>query len=430
MPVCTVGTVDVEDRDIKYIDIGSIDNQRNRIAEPKHLSLASAPSRARQIVKSGDVLFATVRPYLRNIAQVPDFLDDEIASTGFAVLRAAQGVEPSYLFYKAISQDFVSALTGEQYGVSYPAVKDDQVRAQPLELPPTNEQRRIVAKIEELFSELDKGAESLNAARDQLAVYRLVVLHQAISDENGSPYPIKPLDKLIGPIGQGWSPKCDVNTPPLDDEWAVIKTTAVQPMSYRPHECKPLPPDLKPRPGIQIRDGDLLMTRKGPRPRTGVVCFVEKARPRSMLCDTVYRFRAVEDIVLPEYLEIALNAPSIVQEINARKSGISESGISLNHGKLRSLPVPVPGDLTTQARIVEGVRERLSVVEHVGALVEAQAQRVEGLRQSILRRAFSGQLVAQDTRDEPASALLERIAAGQESAKKRRSSKNGEMGAA
>lgn len=301
----------------------------------------------------------------------------------------------------------------------------DRFGALAVPVAPPREQRRIVAKIEELFSELDKGVESLTTAREQLEVFRLVVLHQAVSDASGSHFPTKLLNDLIGPIGQGWSPKCDVNTPAQDGEWAIIKTTAVQHMSYIPYECKPLPPDLQPRPGIEIQDGDLLMTRKGPRPRTGVVCYVRKARPHSMLCDTVYRFRAVEEVVLPEYLEIALNAPSIVQEINARKSGISESGISLNHGKLRSLPIPVPADFDSQRRIVQAVRQRLSIVDNAAVLIAEQAQRIEGLRQSILLRAFSGRLVAQEAGDEPASALLERIRGEQEdvSVKKQRNGK-------
>lgn len=151
-----------------------------------------------------------------------------------------------------------------------------------------------------------------------------------------------------------------------------------------------------------------------------------------MLCDTVYRFRAVEQIVLPEYLEIALNSPSIVQEINARKSGISESGISLNHGKLRSLPIPVPEDLALQHRIVQTIRERLSVVEHIDALIDEQSQRAIGLRQSILKRAFSGKLVSQDGRDEPASVLLGRIRSEQENGipKKARNNKNNKKEAA
>ena len=73
----------------------------------------------------------------------------------------------------------MNAVSGLQYGVSYPAVKDEQVRGQPLWLPPTGEQYRIVAKIEELFSELDKGIESLKTARRQLEVYRQSILKHA-----------------------------------------------------------------------------------------------------------------------------------------------------------------------------------------------------------------------------------------------------------
>ncbi|RTE89469.1 restriction endonuclease subunit S [Bradyrhizobium sp. LVM 105] len=408
-PVEMIDAAESQDRDIRYVDISSIDNIRNRIAEPKHLRLSSAPSRARQILKSGDVLFATVRPYLRNIAQVPESLDGEIASTGFAVLRAVDGVNPSYLFYKSISRDFVAALTGEQYGVSYPAVKEDQVRAQPFELPPTNEQLRIVAKIEELFSEIDKGLDNLLRARSQLALFRLVVLNRAMQDDTGRQFPTKLLSELIGPINQGWSPKCELNRQPNDSEWAIIKTTAVQPMKYDGTECKPLPLDLKPRPNIEINDGDLLMTRKGPRPRTGVVCYVKKARPRSMLCDTVYRFRCNEDLILPEYLELALNSPRVVEEINSRKSGISESGISLNHGKLESLPVPVPFNKHHQEFIVSQVRERLSLIDNAESVIADQISHAASLRQSILKKAFSGQLVMQDQGDQPASMLFERL---------------------
>ncbi len=135
---------------------------------------------------------------------------------------------------------------------------------------------------------------------------------------------------------------------------------------------------------------------------------------------------------MPEYLEIALNAPTVTQEINARKSGISESGISLNHGKLRSLPIPVPRSLEDQARIVQRVREHISILEHQCALVAEQLQQVEALRQSILKRAFSGQLVAQDLADEPAAVLLERIRAERtdDRAAKLRNNKNGKREAA
>jgi type I restriction enzyme S subunit len=178
----SVSTIDQrtgQDRIVDYIEISSIDNQRNTIASVKRHRILDAPSRARQIVRTGDVLFSTVRPYLRNIAQVPTKYDGQIASTGFAVLRPAEGIHPRFLFYKAVSLDFVNALSALQYGVSYPAVTEDQVRGQRLALPPTREQIRIVAKLEELLSELDKGAENLKAALELLGGYRQSLLKHA-----------------------------------------------------------------------------------------------------------------------------------------------------------------------------------------------------------------------------------------------------------
>ena len=118
-PIAMIDPSDEPGQQIVYIDISGIDNQKYRIAKAKSFMMAHAPSRARQIVESGDVLFSTVRPYLRNIAQVRPEFDGEIASTGFSVLRAAQGVEPNFLFLKSISKQFVDTLSGQQYGVSW-----------------------------------------------------------------------------------------------------------------------------------------------------------------------------------------------------------------------------------------------------------------------------------------------------------------------
>ena len=199
LPVSKINPRDDPDRGIDYIDISSIDNTRHVIGNVKQYRLKDAPSRARQIVRSGDVLFATVRPYLRNIAAVLNDYDQQIASTGFSVLRPAEGVCPAFLFYKAISRDLINALSGMQYGVSYPAVKDEQVRDQPLWLPPLSEQRRIVAKIEELFSELDKGVESLKTARAQLNVYRQAVLKHAFEGRLTAKWREENKDKLEKP---------------------------------------------------------------------------------------------------------------------------------------------------------------------------------------------------------------------------------------
>ena len=179
LPVFKISQSECPDTTIQYIDISSIDNTNYRISDHKEYLVKEAPSRARQIIRGGDILFSTVRPYLKNIAQVTDQYDGEIASTGFSVLRPALGVEPKYLYFYCTYREFINSLCEDQYGVSYPAVKDDQVRAKFIRLPPENEQHRIVAKIEELFSELDKGVESLKTARQQLKVYRQALLKHA-----------------------------------------------------------------------------------------------------------------------------------------------------------------------------------------------------------------------------------------------------------
>lgn len=218
-----------------------------------------------------------------------------------------------------------------------------------------------------------------------------------------------PLELLITEINQGWSPKCELNREPRDGEWAVIKTTALQPMLYRSDECKPLPSNFEARPKLEIKAGDLLMTRKGPRPRTGVVCLVKETRTHSMLCDTVYRFRSIEEVVIPRYLELVLNSPAIVSELDKRKSGISDSGISLNHGKIKTIGMPLASSIEEQTEVLSVLGEKLEVIDSLVKETDKQIIRSEALRQSILKKAFSGQLVPQDPSDEPASELLKQI---------------------
>jgi type I restriction enzyme S subunit len=128
-----------------------------------------------------------------------------------------------------------------------------------------------------------------------------------------------------------------------------------------------------------------------------------------MLCDTVYRFRCDTSKVYPDYLELILNSPAVVSELDRRKSGISDSGISLNHGKVKTIPIRLVGPLDEQKKLVEVVQQRLGSVVRLEQEIELNLLKAETLRQSILKKAFSGQLVPQDPSDEPAETLLERI---------------------
>jgi len=140
-----------------------------------------------------------------------------------------------------------------------------------------------------------------------------------------------------------------------------------------------------------------------------------------MVCDTVYRFRCRESVVKPEYLEIALNAPSVLGQIYYKKTGNVNSGVNLTQGRLMEIVVPVPS-ITTQESIIEVVERSLSIAGTAEQAVLANMKRAERLRQSILEWAIVGRLVPQDPSDEPADKLLERI--GQ-----RRPATNGSPGA-
>lgn len=451
----------------QYIDIDALDNRKLLITSPKRVENAQAPSRARIVVRAGDVLFSLVRPYLKNIALVPAELDGEVASTAYCVLRPAAGVNSKFLFYQLAQDTFIAAVP--TYGNSPPSARDVEFLGLSVAVAPVGEQARIVAQLDELLSDLDAGVAALERARANLKKYRAAVLKAAVTGDLTAdwraahthvepatklldrtlaerrrkweadqqarfaatgkmppknwqekyPEPVKPdtgnlpelpqswcwakLDQLISYLRNGYFQ----SPTPLDSGTRLLRINAVRPMRVELSECRYLPPSES-LADYFVEDGDLLFTRyNGSLDLLGVAGLVRGCTEPTVHPDKLIRVKAVLPDPLPHYIEVACNTGESRRHMMGRaRTTAGQTGIS--GGDVREMPVPLP-PLAEQETIVAEVEERLSVIAATADYIAASLKRAGRLRQSILKEAFAGRLVPQDPNDEPAAALLDRI---------------------
>ena len=140
--------------DFVYIDVDAVNNRLNIIDNPKKVRFENAPSRATRKLHKNDLLFSMVRPYLKNIALVDDIYIDAIASTGFYVITPSLGYYPVFLFYLMLSNYVVDGLNAFMKGDNSPSINNYHIEDYLYPLPPIEEQKRIVNKIEQLFKQL------------------------------------------------------------------------------------------------------------------------------------------------------------------------------------------------------------------------------------------------------------------------------------
>lgn len=137
-----------------YLDIGGINNNKNIIETCKEFQWKDAPSRAQYIIKVNDILFSTVRTYLKNIAMIEEEkFNHQIASSGFAVIRALENfISPKYIFKYIVSDGFIQPLNELQSGSSYPAVRNSDVFDQFIPICSKEEQNIISEELDRQFS--------------------------------------------------------------------------------------------------------------------------------------------------------------------------------------------------------------------------------------------------------------------------------------
>lgn len=181
LPVEKASPRDSPEETFTYLDISSIDNSLLRVVSPKTYLGKDAPSRARQRIWSGNILFSTVRIYLKNIAIVPTEFNGEVGSTGFCVINPGLEADSRFIFYVVQTNEFINQLNPLQRGSSYPAVRNDDVMNQELLLPPLAEQRRIVAEVERRLSIIQQAEEAVEASLTRAERMRQSILKQAFS---------------------------------------------------------------------------------------------------------------------------------------------------------------------------------------------------------------------------------------------------------
>jgi type I restriction enzyme S subunit len=161
------------DDEFQYIDLSSVDRVTRRIGETAAITAGNAPSRAQQIVHTGDVIFATTRPAQMRWAVIPAEYDGQIASTGYCVLRPDTSVVLTNFLAHVLGTDvFRQYVEANQVAGNYPSIPDNRVRAYRIPVPPLEVQREIV-RILDQFTQLEAELEAeLKARRRQYEHYR------------------------------------------------------------------------------------------------------------------------------------------------------------------------------------------------------------------------------------------------------------------
>lgn len=166
-----------------YIDISTLPPGPSIINEGKIVPVNDAPSRARRVIKKDDIIISTVRPNLRAIAKIGEGLDNQICSTGFAVISCAQSIDPDFLLQQFCSPFFIDQCVAKTTGGHYPAINDTNLRKVVIVVPPLPEQRRIVSHLIAVQTQVKELKQIQDRIGAELDALMLSILDKAFKGE-------------------------------------------------------------------------------------------------------------------------------------------------------------------------------------------------------------------------------------------------------
>lgn len=388
-PITTCDPTRRPDVEFTYVDISSVDNQRKCIVEPRSLLGRNAPSRARQVIKAGDIILATTRPNLNAVVLVPKELDNQICSTGFCVLRPVpELLSGEFLFFWVQHPDFVECLSDLVKGALYPAVTDNQVLAQYILLPPLSKQQRIAALLKQQLAAADRARKAsearLAAARALPAAYLREVFE---SEEISAWKRIKLGDFVASNIRTGIS-----RPESRDSAIHCLTLSAIRDGKVLIGNSKPVSVTAREAKGNHVKPGAFYVVRgNGNRQLVGRGGIAPNGGEEVLFPDLLFEIVTNQSVIDVRFLRWVWDSDYVRTQIES-KSRTAAGIYKINQRDLSSIEVPVPSP-DKQKHIIGVLAGREAGLKALSEMIASELESVSALSQKLRTYALTSRLL-------------------------------------